>query len=218
MPKPLSICIEHLDAKDEDQRYVRCVALAGNEPGLGLDSDGGILWKTGKPACELWISQDERLILLKPEGCQALITVRRTGRSLEVPAGKPVVLLDQDEVQVAEHQFRIHVHGEAAAEHAPTPLRNLIRTAAGVAAAVAITASGAMADEPIQVRPTPPKPVATDRLVKPPMPPADAGVPGPDASVQPPIEVRVKPPAPMPGPAPTPKPKPNPQPKKSDSK
>ena len=49
--------------------------------------------------CELWVSADDRLILYRPEGADA-VAVSRAGRSLDVPSGKPVVLIDQDQIDV----------------------------------------------------------------------------------------------------------------------
>ena len=205
MPKPLSICIEDLGAANEEERYTRCVALPGGQPGLGLDPAGHVLWQTGCPvACELWISADDKLILRRPDGAP-VVRVSRLGRSIEAPFGKPVVLLDQDEIDVSGRGFRVHVHGEAQAVHPPTPLRQKLKRAAGIAAAVALSAAPVAASEPVEVRDHPPKP-APDYRAPPPVPPAtekpDAGTPAPkpDAGPSPTIEVRPKPPEPMPMP------------------
>ena len=215
MPKPLSICIEDLRASDPDDRYTRCVALPGGQPGLGLDPQGRILWQTGDPvACELWISGDDKLILRRREGAPPT-EVRRAGRATSVPAGKPVVLLDQDEVHVGDHGFRIHVHGAAPDVHAPTPLKARIAAAAGIAAAVALTVTPAapVAAGEVEVRERPPEMMAVP-------PERDAGTAAPKPAPKPvvapdagtpkpqPLEIRQRPPEPMPSPAPEPAPAP----------
>ena len=48
--------------------------------------------------------------------------MQRAGRRLQVPFGKPVVLLDQDQVEAAGRSLRVHVHGAARAIHSPEPL------------------------------------------------------------------------------------------------
>ena len=117
--------------------------------------------KIRKVACELWVSQDQRLILYRPDG--AAVVVRRAGRALDVPFGKPVVLLDKDGVEVGTKRLRVHVHGEAPAIAAPSflPAPERIESRGGLrgaAAAVAISAAigGAALFE---VRCHPPSPV-----------------------------------------------------------
>ncbi len=157
MPKPLAICIEDLDAP-KASRYVQCVALPGRQPGLRLNDAGRAIWFSEQAvACELWVSADDRLILYRPEGA-APATVRRAGRSLDVPFAKPVILLDKDEVDVGPRHLRIHVHGEAPAVVAPhplavklTPLERLAQSAATAAVV------GALATACIEVRVTPPE-------------------------------------------------------------
>ena len=209
MPKPLSICLEDLGAVEEGVRYTRCVALPGGQPGLGIDRQGRILWQAGEPvACELWISADDKLILRRRDGAPEA-EVRRAGRSTSVPVGKPVVLLDQDEVHVEGHGVRIHVHGEAQAIHPPTPLKERLVRAAGIAAAVALTMTpaAAPADEKVEVRERPPEMVAMPKpdagngkpdAGKPaPKPPPPQPKASPEAGTPSPLEIREKPPAPM---------------------
>ena len=142
MPKPRAICLEDL-GKGASPRYLRCVAVSGREPGLRLDGTGTVLWKSDDGAsCELWVSADERLILYRRADGVA-VRVRSGGRSLDVPAQKPVVLLDQDGVEVGGREFRIHVHGLAPRVHAPSPLpdptgRGVGRVAATAAALGAV--------------------------------------------------------------------------------
>ena len=235
MPEPLAICLEDLDARTEDDRYVQCVALPGNEPGLLLTDRGALLWREGEAACELWVSLDDRLVLWRRADA-GTVTVRRGARSLDVPSGKPVILLDQDQVEVGGRRLRIHVHGPAPRVVPPVPLlREFVRAAGRVATAAVIGGTalvGAGCTElpdflkPLEVRAMPPKPSiprepdVPDVLFTPdpgrpdPGPPPDPG-PVPDARIRdvrsspPPIEVRPMPPAvapPQPPPPPPPKP------------
>jgi hypothetical protein len=122
MPKPLAICIEHLNTRSEKSRYLRCVALPGRQPGLRLDKTGKVLWqRDDAPACEVCVSADDRLILYRQEG-MAPVTLQRAGRSLKVPCGKPVVVIDQDQIRIGRRRMRIHIHGEAQAVSAPSAL------------------------------------------------------------------------------------------------
>ena len=189
MPTPIALCLEDLDA---EPRYLRCVALAGRLPGLVLDELGEVRWQEDGPAaCELWVSADEQLILFRPEESRVAVQLFRGGRSLLVPRGKPVVVLDQDRIELSGRRLQLHIHGEAPAVHAPAPLQpepqerrgaSLVRAAATVLAIGAAVGGGACKDKPIEVRSNPP-------AVSPARPP-DLG--RPDTK---PIEVRVKPPA-----------------------
>lgn len=174
MPQPLAICLEDLDAAHDDERYLRCVACPGGQPGLGLDGQGVVRWMPDGPAAyELWVSADGRLALQRGSDA-GTVFVHRGGRSLEAPTGKPVILVDQDLLEVSGRRLRVHVHGEAEELHAPTWLsgRTLARMARAAAAALALgTAVGAAGlaqgnpptvgthTEPIDVRQRPPKPV-----------------------------------------------------------
>ena len=120
MPDPISLCIENEEDPDDGTRFIRCVALEGNRAGLAVDSAGRPMWiETDGCACELWVSADEQLILLRPEGAVAS-RVHRAGRSLDVPTGKPVVMLDQDQIEVGGVMLRLHVHGFTTEIHPPT--------------------------------------------------------------------------------------------------
>ncbi len=181
-PLPLSICLEDLDAAADDERYLRCVALPGDDQaGLTLDADGKARWMPDGPeAYELWVSADGRLALYRNTGAPPLL-VRRAGRSVEPPAQKPVMLLDQDLLQVAGRRLRVHVHGEADEIHEPRFLsaRSLARMARAAAAALALsTAVGAAGEaqgapspgtrggqQDIEVRLHPPKRPARVKLV-----------------------------------------------------
>ena len=159
MPKPMAICIEDVSAG----KFLRCVAVAGREPGLRVDSKGDVIWRSDEAvACELWVSADEKLILYRPEGACA-VTLRRAGRSLEVPFGKPVVMIDRDEVDVGERRLRVHVHGDAPSVAAPSPFapeQSTLGKLARAAAAAAIIGSGVGGCnvKDIVVRDGPPKP------------------------------------------------------------
>jgi len=160
MSKPIAICIEDMDAQAET-KYLRCVAVPGRQPGLRLDEAGSVLWKSGDGAsCELWVSADDRLILYRPEGATG-VTLRRAGRSLDAPCGKPVVVIDQDQIDVGARSLRIHVHGKAPLITAPSalparsrPLGRLARTVATAAVIGAVAASGGCADIDFGATPT----------------------------------------------------------------
>jgi hypothetical protein len=167
----LEICLEETHLPPEAERYIRCVALPGGEPGLALDREGAVRWMPDAPATYgLWVSADDQLILLRAPGAGP-ITVSRAGRSLEAPAEMPVVLLDQDLLQVNGRELRVHVHGAADEIHAPerlsgSALARVVRaTAAALAMGAAIGAGGGAAAEravvgptPIEVRAQPPGP------------------------------------------------------------
>ncbi len=202
MSKPLAICIEDLDAESREERYLRCVALPGRQPGLRLDEAGRVLWQSEDGvSCELWVSADERLILYRPEE-RAPVTLRRAGRSLDVPCGKPVVVIDQDRIDVGARHLRVHVHGEAPSAAAPSPLPprsrsvdRLARAAATAAVMGAVAAASGCSE--IDIRDNPPEPPADptptiDVRANPPLPPT------------PTIEVRDDPPTVIPANTPTP--------------
>ena len=222
MPGPQAICIEDLHATDESSRYLRCVALAGRQPGLRLDQHGQVLWKGDEQrACELWVSADERLILYRPAG-SVPVTVCRAGRSLQAPEARPVVLLDGDTLELGGRNLRVHIHGEAPGIHPPSPLELQIPTpppAAGALGGIARTAAAAMAlgvlagtpgcktknapDPKIEVRERPP---SVEPAPPPPRPDmgVDITINKPDKAAAKPIEVRVKPPEPPAAPPPAP--------------
>lgn len=214
MPTPLAICIEDLDAADDDGRFTSCTVLDGSQPGLTLGADGELRWQSGRePAVEFFVSLDERLILMRPHGAGP-VSVHRGGRSLDVPEGKPVVLIHQDSFQLGARRFLIHVHGEAPAIVPPTPVvlepeeeekgGSMGRAAKAAAGILALGAAvGISACKTVEVREKPPK-VAPAQVDKGPATP-DAGPdtrPSPDTRAhQPkPIEVRPRPPVVAPPP------------------
>ncbi|MFH2007057.1 MAG: hypothetical protein ABI333_10770 [bacterium] len=172
---PLEICVEELyHAPEEAERFVRCVALPGGEPGLALDREGEVQWMVESPeAYGLWVSADNQLVLLRG-GSAGPVAVERGGRSMEAPSGQPVILLDQDELRINGRRLRIHVHGETEAVYEPerlsgSALGRLVRAAAaaatlvlGGAAATTAVAQGAGSPavteqrEAIEVRTRPP--------------------------------------------------------------
>jgi len=207
MPKPLAICIEDLAPASEAERFLRCVAVPGRQPGLRLDEKGAVLWQSEEEAVELWVSADERLVLYRPEG-SAATTVRRGERSLAAPAEKPVILIDQDEIDVGARRLRIHVHGEAPEVAAPSPLvpetqqSGPLGRLARAAAAVALGSVMAAGCGEVEVRVHPPKPKAST-----PTPTFDVSEtqPKPSPPPSPTIEVRDQPPLPtLPPPPPSP--------------
>lgn len=170
--KPQAICIEEIREKAKANRFTRCVALPGRQPGLKLDASGNILWRTIKAtvasAAELWVSEDNRLILYRPEGAPP-VTVHRAGRSLQVPYSKPVVLINLDQITLNSRELRIHLHGETSNIIAPAPLTpeseskfrkpKILAQGAALAALIgALTVSGGC----VEVRENPPAPLPYD--------------------------------------------------------
>lgn len=160
MPAPLALCLEDRSAPTGAPRYLRCVALVGRQPGLRLDAAGAVQWQQDEPPrCEVWVSADDRLIVYRPEGAKA-VALHRSGRSLELPVGKPVVALDQDELTIGERRLRLHVHGVAKAVAAPSPLP--VRQNSSVTRMAAVVAVGAAAvagcERPMEIRESPPAP------------------------------------------------------------
>lgn len=142
IPRPKAICVEHLHAAADQPRYLQCVAIPGRQPGLSIDVAGQVRWRVGEVSCcELWVSGDDRLIAYRPKGAEPF-EVLRAGRSLLAPEGKPIVLLDQDELRIGESQLRVHIHGEAVDVRPPNALLGARRLTALAAAAVAIGAAG----------------------------------------------------------------------------
>ncbi len=154
MPQLMEICLEDLDLPEQDERYLRCVALPGGQPGLALDGQGAVRWMSDDPAhCGLWVSGDERLALLR--GADAgPIMVERSGRALEAPTGKPVILLDQDLLRIDGRRLRVHVHGETEVIHEPEPLSATALGRAARAAATALALGAAVgAGSAVEARP-----------------------------------------------------------------
>jgi len=209
MPTPKAICIEDLKPGRGCPRYLSCTAVAGREEGLGLGPDGDVLWKSPvPPACELWVSMDECLILYRRDGAPP-VTVTRAGRGLRVPPEKPVVLLAGDGIRIGSRRLRVHIHGAAPAVRPPAPVdvtpvpRPGGRSARAAAAATVIgsmAAAGAVEvrDAPPKVAPPPPPPPPIEVRATPPVPPPPPKPievrEAPPAPPMPPIEVREAPP------------------------
>jgi hypothetical protein len=160
----MEICLEDLDLSPEDERYIRCVALPGGEPGLALDREGTVRWMPDGPAAYgLWVSDDHQLVLRCGDDAGP-ITVTRGGRSLRAPAAKPVVLLHGDLLQVNGRRLMVHVHGATELVHEPqslsrSMLARMARTAATALALGAAVGAGGHASAhrvPIEVRDAPP--------------------------------------------------------------
>lgn len=113
---------------------------------------------------------DEALIARRPAGAIA-VRLTRAGRTLELPPGKPVVLLQDDELQLAELRLRVHVHGFVDAVSAPEwfvppmPRRQRSARAASAAAALAfgaaftlgaVDAAAGRDKPPVEIRARPP--------------------------------------------------------------
>jgi len=122
MARPLAICIEESSADADGPRFVRCVALAAGEDGLGLDRQGAITWRQPASPLRLTASDDGALQLRCGAGAPAVV-LRRLGRELTiVEGGQPTPLLAGDELLVAERRLRLHVHGPAEAAIPPSAL------------------------------------------------------------------------------------------------
>lgn len=135
MSRPISLCLERR-AHDCAESYVRCTATSGRESGLSIAANGDILWRDPTPCvCELWVSRDQRLMAMRPGGAPS-ICLHRGRRKLEIPEGRAVVVLDQDELKFGSEHFIVHVHGVTDEVHPPQPLR-----AARIAAAAAVALS-----------------------------------------------------------------------------
>jgi hypothetical protein len=169
MIRPLAICLEDLQAGSSGRRYLRCVAVVGRAPGLRVDGAGAVWWRDETAAaCELWVSADGRLVLYRLEGGGPVL-VRRGSRSLDAPPSRPVILLDQDELEIGRRCLRVHVHGDAPRVHPPEYLpparsRATARLAAALALGAALGAADCKKDTPaaggereIEVRTAPPK-------------------------------------------------------------
>jgi hypothetical protein len=131
-PRPIALCVEKLDGE-----LVRCTAVQGRENGLAIGVVGTLLWRSSEPAaCTIWVSRDERLMAERAPFAPRT-TLVRSGRSLELPEGKPVVLRNQDELLLdGVDRFRVHLHGYARTVEPPTLLRRAVRaTAVGLALA-----------------------------------------------------------------------------------
>jgi hypothetical protein len=200
MPNPIALCIETLDAGPDRTQFMRCVAIAGRQPGLGLDQAGSVVWQDPQhTTSELWVSADNCLILYRPAGVPPFL-VHRAGRSLDVPFGKPVVVVDQDEITIGGIRLRLHVHGLAPVVAAPSPLPPEPSLVGRMARAAAVVALGSVAATGcIDVRDKPPEPTAqgsetNNPIEVRPQPPAPPVPTTPKASTNA-IEVRERPPA-----------------------
>lgn len=171
MSKALAICVETVGAESEPSRFMQCVAVPAGKPGLGLDPGGNVCWRSEAAACALEVSDDGRLALLRREGAPT-VRLLRTGRTLDVAAGDPTVILDQDEIDFGGKRLRIHVHGTAPSIVPPAPLSGDAATSANVA-------------RPMPVRVEPPAP-----------PTAPDEPPGPEKRPDPPLPIRDQPPMP----------------------
>lgn len=209
MPTPIAVCLEDLTRPQEDDRFLKCVALGGRGPGLRISSTGDVRWKEeqgGAVACELWVSADERLILFRPEGA-VRVAVHRAGRSLAVPEGKPVVVVHGDIVDGTDAGWarKVHVHGRASAVSAPSTFRRGVAkavAAAAMSAAVVATSCGGATEtspDPVEIRDEPPSmtevPPPDESQPEETPPPQEETQPPPDPDPEP-IEVREEPPEP----------------------
>lgn len=169
MPTPIAICIEDMDSLDNSSKYLRCVAVAGRLPGLQMKSNGAVIWQDkDKTACELWVSGDNCLILYRPQGATPL-TLHRAGRSLDVPFDKPVVVIDQDQIDFGQRRLRLHVHGKTTKVMPPAPFVPENKKAGRLGRAAAAMAIGSLlaAGGCLEVRDAPPSVVVKDEGTEP---------------------------------------------------
>ena len=154
MPEPVAVCIE--DRTASPARYTSCVALVGRQSGLLLDARGEVHWqRDDATAVELWVSGDDRLMAYRRAAAPP-VRLQRGGRSFDLPAERPVVLLTHDDLSIGERRLRLHLHGPAQGVHAPAtvPARGW-GSAGKVAAVVALGAVVAGCSE-LEVRENPP--------------------------------------------------------------
>jgi hypothetical protein len=111
MSRPIALCLEYAPQPDGRERFLQCAALPSERAGVSLDDAGTLIWE-GDPRLHvrLAVSTDDRLVLFRAAGTPA-VTVHRGGRSLDAPEGKPVLLLQGDELQLRGGRIRLHVHG-----------------------------------------------------------------------------------------------------------
>ncbi len=137
--EPIELCLESLDPSTDDQPYVRCVALAGGDPGLGIDSDGRVVWCQNELAAALlWVSADRQLILVRRSISQSVRLIRAE-RFLDLPLDKPVVVLHEDVITIEGNSFRVHVHGTT--QIIAPPERLLLRRAQTFVAGAVLAAA-----------------------------------------------------------------------------
>jgi len=204
MSRIIALCIEDCHPASESLRYLRCCALTGLQPGLALSAGGVVAWKGEDPASlRLVVSSDEKLVCYQepgtagapPSGGASLVMqVHRGGRFVDVEEGRPIVLLDGDEITLGDRRLKLHVHGFVADSHDPefyvapetSSHAGLARAAgvAGVAMAGLMAMSGCdkappdkPVEPPIDVRDRPPvpapPPMEPEMKPEPPMPPID---------------------------------------------
>ncbi len=143
-PEPIELCLEELDDVSDAEPYVRCVAVAGGCPGLCFSPTGELLWRLNENAlAEIWVSLDGRLMFFR-KSPQGQVSLTRVERHLELPLGKPVIVLSGDEISVAGKRFRIHVHGATAEVRPPERLK--LRRARNLAVAAAMALGALTAD------------------------------------------------------------------------
>ena len=137
MPSPIELCIELLNHAAEDERYYKCTARSGREAGLSIQLNGTIGWcKNGEKACDIWVSDDGRLLVHRTDEAPDLF-VKRRGRELLLPTRRLAFLRNRDELSFMGFEFCIHVHGQTREVHAPRPVRVL--RAAALAATLALS-------------------------------------------------------------------------------
>jgi hypothetical protein len=123
IPEPIELCLEELTNLERDEPYLRCVAVAGGQPGLCFSPRGEVLWQLNERAlAELWVALDGRLVFYRKK-TDGIVSLTRASRHLELPLGKPVFVLHGDEIRVENLRYRVHVHGNVKEVLAPERLQ-----------------------------------------------------------------------------------------------
>lgn len=144
IPEPIELCLEDLTRLERDEPFLRCVAVAGGQPGLCFSPRGEVLWQLNEYAiAELWVALDGRLVFYRRR-TDGVVTLTRVSRHLELPLGKPVFVLHGDEIRVENLRYRVHVHGKAKAVAAPErlPLKRARQAVVGATMALGALTAG----------------------------------------------------------------------------
>ncbi|MBU1411521.1 hypothetical protein KKC22_08375 [Myxococcota bacterium] len=192
----LAICLENLNSTEGGSRFQACMAMPSGTSGLSITPAAEVRWKAARgPSAHLGTTDDGRLALFVDAGFHPMPVVKRGGRVLVCPEGRPVILIDQDEVDLSGARWRVHLHG-LVEDAAPASSPFFVRTAA-VLAGLALAAGCAGTRE----NPTLPEAstAAPDRGPDAPPPPVPPAAPENEAMEKgkkssPPVEVRDLPP------------------------
>ncbi len=192
----MSICLEDLECSDTGSRFQSCMAMPSGTAGLSITPGAEVRWKAARePSAHVGTTEDGRLALFVDAGFRPALLLRRGGRVLACPEDRPVVLIDQDELELPGGRWRVHLHGPVE-DATPAASPFFVRTAA-VLAGLALAAGCAGTRE----TPTMPETSSSssERGPDAPPPPAPPAPPENEAvekgkKSSPPVEVRDLPP------------------------